>query len=54
MKKEDLSLLDQLVKSLEETASHLEDAYEKKDFNIFDKSKKFMIEIQKKIIEAIE
>jgi len=49
IKKEDIPFLNQLVKSLEESALKLEKAYEKKDHEKFNKSKKFMLGIQKQI-----
>lgn len=52
--KEDIPFLNQLVKSLEEAELKLEEAYEKKDYEKFNKSKKFMLEIQKQISEAIK
>lgn len=54
VKKEDIPILDQLIGSLEETASKLEEAFERKDFESFVKAKKFMIQIQKKIAEVIK
>jgi len=54
MKKEDIPFLNQLVKSLEESELKLEKAYEKKDYEKFSKSKKFMLEIQKQISEIIK
>jgi len=53
MKKEDIPFLNQLIKSLEETESKLEEAYEKKDYEDFNKLKKFMMQIQKRIHEII-
>lgn len=49
VKKEDLPLLNQLIESLEETVDGLEGYYLDKDFKNFNQSKKFMLEIQKKI-----
>ena len=54
MKKEDIPLLDQLIKSLEEGALKLEEAFERKDSEDFIRIKKFMIQIQKKIAEVIK
>ena len=54
MIKEDIPFLNQLVKALEETELKLEKAYEKKDYESFDKSKKFMLQIQRKISEVIK
>ena len=53
MKKEDNLFLNQLINSLEEANEKLEKAYEKKDYNNFDKSKKIMLKIQKEISEII-
>ncbi len=54
LKKEDISFLNQLVKSLEESELKLEKAFEKKDSEEFNKSKKFMMKIQKQISEVIK
>ncbi len=54
VRKEDIPFLNQLVKALEETELRLEKAYEKKDYEDFDKSKKFMLQIQGKISEVIK
>ncbi len=54
IKQEDIPFLNQLVKSLEETELKLEKAYEKKDQEHFNKSKKFMLQIQKQIFEIIK
>lgn len=54
MKKEDIPFLNQLVKSLEESALELEKTYEKKDHEKFNQTKKFMIKIQKQISEIIK
>jgi len=54
MKKEDITFLNQLIKALEEAESKLEEAYDKKDYESFDKSKKLILQIQKKISEIIK
>jgi len=54
MKKEDIPFLKQLVKSLEEAESKLENTYEKKNYEEFNKSKKFMLKIQRQISEVIK
>lgn len=54
MKKEDISFLNQLVKSLEEAMLKLEKAYGKKDYEEFNKSKKIMLRIQEKIQEMVK
>lgn len=54
VKKEDIPGLNQLIKSLEDAFIGLEESYGKKDFVRFNDSKKFMIDIQKKIAEAIK
>lgn len=54
IKKEDIPFLNQLVKSLEEALSKLEKSYEKKNYEEFNKSKKFMLKIQKQISEVIK
>ena len=54
VKKEEIPTLNQLIKSLEDALVGLEDSYEKKDFSRFNDSKKFMLNIQKKIVEVIK
>ncbi len=54
MKKEDIPVLNQLIESLGATVSNLEESYNKKDSESFNKSKKFMLQIQQKISEVIE
>ena len=49
MKKEDIQILNQLVKTLEEIELKLEEAYKKKDSERFNNSKRLMIKIQKQI-----
>jgi hypothetical protein len=53
MKKEDNLFLNQLVNSLGEASEKLEKAYEKDDYENFDKSKKLMLKIQKEISDII-
>lgn len=52
--KEDISFLIQLVRSLEEAVLKLEEYYEKKDYENFNKSRKFILQIQKKISDEIK
>ncbi len=54
MKKEDIPALNQLVKTLEQLVSKLEDDYKKKDSGSFNDSKKSMLEIQKQISKIIK
>ncbi len=49
MKKEEILFLDQLVRSLEEAERSFEEAYKKRNFEDFNKTKKIMIRIQKEI-----
>lgn len=51
---EDVLFLDQLVKSLEEGELMLEDSYHKKNYENFNKSKKLILQIQKKISEIVK
>ena len=51
---QDISFLSQLVKALEEAELNLEEYYEKKDYENFEISKKFILQIQKKIAENIK
>ncbi|MDO8528715.1 MAG: hypothetical protein Q7S06_02385 [Nanoarchaeota archaeon] len=53
MNKEGISFLNQLIRSLEETEIKLEDAYNSKDSERLTRYKSFMLEIQKKIGEAL-
>ena len=53
IKKEDISFINQLNESLEKAYKKLEEAYEKKDIDEFNKIKKFMIKIQKQISKVI-
>lgn len=54
MKKEDIEFLNQLVSSLEKAEYKLEYVYKNKSYGEFNKIKKFMLDIQKKISEVIE
>jgi hypothetical protein len=53
MKKEDVSLLSHIVKSLGEAEGKLEESYEKKDQEMFVKSKKLILNLQKKMEEVL-
>ena len=50
----DISILNQLVKTLEDSFSRLEDAYEKKDSENFNKLKRTIIRMQRKISETVK
>ena len=54
MKKEDISFLNQLLTSLEQSAKKLEEYYKKRDYNNFNQSKKIMLKIQGEISEIIK
>ncbi len=54
MKKEDIPILSQLVKTLEEMQLKLEEAYDKKDPDSFNNSKKLMLKIQKQISKMLK
>ena len=54
MKKEDLAIFSQLVKTLEEMELKLEEAYNKKDSEGFNNSKRLMLKIQKQISMALK
>ena len=54
MEKEDAIFLNQLMKSLEESESKLEQYYNEKDYRNFDNIKKFMLMISEKISEVIK
>lgn len=50
MKKEDVLFLNQLIASLEEAERNLEKAYEKRNYEKFNNSKKIMLKIQNEIL----
>jgi hypothetical protein len=53
MKKEESLFLNQLVSSLEEAERNLEKAYQKRNYDQFNKSKKIMLRIQNEISKII-
>ena len=54
MERVDIGLLGQLVNSLEEARVELEKSYNKKNPERFEKAKKFILQIQRKISEEIK
>ena len=52
--KEEISFLNHLIKSFEESGLKLEEYYIKKDYENFKNIKKFMMEMQKKISEIVK
>jgi len=52
MRKEEIVFLKQIVEASEEAILNLEESYNKKDYENFDRTKKMMLEIQKKISEV--
>jgi len=54
MKNEEVAFLNQLIKTLEESALELEKAYKQKDYDKFNKMKILIAQIQKKISGDIE
>lgn len=54
IKEENIDFLKQLVVSLKKAEPKLVEAYKSKDPEYFNKVKKFVIEVQKKISEVIE
>ncbi len=54
MKKGDISVLNQLIMTLEQTEDKLEEAYEKKNSEGFIESKKMMLQIQKQISRMLK
>jgi hypothetical protein len=52
--KENVEFLGQLVGSLEKARVRLEETYQRKQYDDFNKIKKFMLDLQKKITEVIE
>ena len=53
MKKEDVEILGQIIKSLEEASDMLDESYNNNDFQKFNKAKRFILQIQNKISEMI-
>ncbi len=50
---ENILFISQLIRALEEAGLKLEEFYEKKDYKNFDKTKKLILQIQKKISEEL-
>jgi len=50
---EDVTFLNHLINALEESELKLEEAYDKKDYENFNRTKKMMLQIQKKISEIV-
>ncbi len=53
MKNEEVEFLMQLVSSLEKAEMRLEEAYRRGDYMDFEKIKSFILQIQRKILEAV-
>ncbi len=53
MKRGEIEFLNQLINSLEEAEIKLSNAYEKRDSTNFNKIKKFILQIQKRINEIL-
>lgn len=53
IKKEEIPSLTNLAKSLEEAGLRLEEAYQKKNPAKFEREKKFILQIQRKISEEL-
>ncbi len=54
MEKEDILFLSQLTSSIEEAVIKLEESSKNKNYDKFDKIKKIMLEINKKISEIVK
>ena len=54
MKKENITILNQLLRTLEQLESKLESYYNKKDLVKFNKSKKSMLELQKQVSNLLK
>lgn len=54
IKKDEIIFLNQLINSLEEAYQKLETAYKNKDYENFNKLKKFILEVQEKISESLK
>ena len=50
----DLQILAQLIEALNDSANRLEESYEKKDIEKFNKSKKAFLDFQQKIAEILK
>jgi len=50
---EGVTFLNHLINALEESELKLEEAYDKKDYENFNRTKKMMLQIQKKISEIV-
>lgn len=54
MKKEDIPILEQSIGSIEEALPKLERAYKDKDYDEFNRIKKFILNLQEKILESLK
>ncbi|MDP7520947.1 MAG: hypothetical protein QF567_01810 [Candidatus Pacearchaeota archaeon] len=54
MKEEDISLLNQMIKTLKEAELKLEEFYNKKDYENFRRSKELILQIHEKISEVLK
>lgn len=54
MKREEILFLDQMIKSLEEAGKNLEKAYERRDYENFNKSKRIMLKVQNEISNMLK
>ena len=54
MQSGDIQFLNQLMRSLDEAGKSLEKAYERKDFEKFNKARKIILNLQKEISEIIK
>ncbi|MFH1787520.1 MAG: hypothetical protein ABH811_01905 [archaeon] len=52
-RKEELIFINQLIKALEEAEPRLEEAYEKKDYELLNQLRKFILQAQNKIDEVV-
>lgn len=54
IKEGEIPLLNKLVRGLEEAQLRLEESYEKKDYENFEKAKKAILQTQRKISEIVK
>lgn len=54
MKRDEILFLNQLISSLEESEEKLEEAYKKREYENFNKTKKIMLRIQGEISNIIK
>lgn len=54
MKKEDIPVLNQIMKSIEDNLANLEQSYTQKNFENFSRTKNLVIQFQNKILKIVK